>query len=115
MARRQRIALTLHPVRHGAYWALTIRTEDGHRLSDRRLSFGHLPYGAGVEGPQHVIPLLQRAVWALERSHGAPSAPEGLSGAPGGGGGRVPGQGAEGWSRPLPEGGQGLDVPLPGL
>lgn len=115
MARRQRVALTLHPTRHGAYWALTIRTEDGHRLSDRRLSYGFLPYAAGAQDPGQVIPLLQRAVWALERKHGLPSAAQRSPGAPGGDGGR------DESDRSIPRYGDGppagsdLDRPLPGL
>lgn len=87
MARYRTVRLLLHLGRHRVDYALVLRTADGRDTTDRRLSWGQLPLPDGPEGPEALLPLLQRVVYDLCRKHGL-DGPAQRPGAPGGGGGR---------------------------
>lgn len=88
MARFRTVRLLLHLGRHRVDYALVLRTADGRDTTDRRLSWGQLPLPDGPEGPEALLPLLQRVVYDLCRKHGLHDSAQ-RSGAPGGGGGRT--------------------------
>jgi hypothetical protein len=87
MAKYRTVRLLLHLGKKRADYALILRTVGGQDTTDRRLSWGSLPLPQDHEGPDDLLPLLQRVVWDLHRRHGL-TAPAQRPEAPGGGGGR---------------------------
>lgn len=86
MPRLRSVSLRIHLSPSTATYLLVHRTQDGNVIRDRRLDMGVLRYSTRGDHPVDVLPLLQRAVWDLERKRGvqparsASAPPEGATG-----------------------------------
>jgi hypothetical protein len=117
MSRHTRFTLNLYPSVHGTTWAISQETHTAARKDVRSIVTGRVPYQRPQPGPVDILWILAHVQVELEHRFGAPVAPTGEArpGAPGGGGGRSPRHLHVVQERPVSQGGEGLDTPLPGL